>query len=379
MQFTDTVTVAGTRRRDDGYLVADARIARTGIQNYLGWEVGKPDMDQVRVYRPGSEVFSDETLRSAAHRPVSNDHPDEHVASKNWRDYAVGQSGDEVTGEGIFIRVPLMVSDESAISDIEAGKQELSAGYTCDLDFTAGTTPSGEAYDAIQKNIRLNHVAIVHRGRAGSQVRIGDASAWGAVPITNDQRPEKEKIMTLKTVTVDGVPVEVTDQGVTVIGTLQSRLADANTNLADAVKAHQVALAAKDAEIAKKDAEIDATKAKVLSDADLDKRVQARADLITVAKSIAKDIKTEGLTDAAIRKVAVVAKLGDAAVKDKAEAYIDARFDILAEDAKKVSNPFRQVVQGGIQSNDGASNSNDAYAAMLARDAAAWQGKKETA
>jgi hypothetical protein len=44
MQFTDVVTVAGTRRRDDGYLVADARIARTGIQNYLGWEVGKPDL-----------------------------------------------------------------------------------------------------------------------------------------------------------------------------------------------------------------------------------------------------------------------------------------------------------------------------------------------
>ena len=73
MQFTDAVTVAGTRWREDGYLVADARIARTGIQNYLGSEVGKPDMAQVRVYRPGSEVFSDETLRSAAHRPVTND------------------------------------------------------------------------------------------------------------------------------------------------------------------------------------------------------------------------------------------------------------------------------------------------------------------
>jgi hypothetical protein len=36
MNFTDAVTVAGTRRRDDGYLVADARIARTGIQTYLG-------------------------------------------------------------------------------------------------------------------------------------------------------------------------------------------------------------------------------------------------------------------------------------------------------------------------------------------------------
>ena len=54
MQFTDAVTVARTRRRDDGYLVTDTRVARTGIQFYLGPEVGKPDMAQVRVYRPGS-------------------------------------------------------------------------------------------------------------------------------------------------------------------------------------------------------------------------------------------------------------------------------------------------------------------------------------
>jgi hypothetical protein len=196
MQFTDAVTVAGTRRRDDGYLVADARIARTGIQTYHGSEVGKPNMAAVRVYRPGSEVFSEDTLKSAAHRPVTNDHPEEHVTSKNWKDYAVGQTGDEVTGEGIFIRVPLMVSDEA---------------------------------------------------------------------------------------------------------------------------------------------------------------------------------------DAAIRKAAVVAKLGDEAVKDKTEAYIDARFDILAEDAKKIADPFRTVVQNGIQTADGATNSNDASAAMLARDAAAWQGQKESA
>ena len=82
MQFTDAVTVAGTRRRDDGYLVADARIARTGIQTYLGSEVGKPDMSTVRVYRPGSEVFSDDTMKSAAHRPVTNDHPPELVSSE---------------------------------------------------------------------------------------------------------------------------------------------------------------------------------------------------------------------------------------------------------------------------------------------------------
>ena len=44
MNFTDIVTVAGTRRTGDGYLVADARIARTGIQTYSGVEIGRPEM-----------------------------------------------------------------------------------------------------------------------------------------------------------------------------------------------------------------------------------------------------------------------------------------------------------------------------------------------
>jgi hypothetical protein len=160
--------------------------------------------------------------------------------------------------------------------------------------------------------------------------------------------------MTLKTVTVDGIPVEVTDQGATVIGTLQSRLADANTKFTDAEKAHQTAIAAKDAELAKKDAEIDALKAKVLDEKALDAKVQARADLISVAKSIAKDVKTEGLTDADIRKAVVVAKLGDAALAGKPEAYIDARFDILAEDAKSNPDPFARAVSDGLKviSND---------------------------
>ncbi|NTS31278.1 DUF2213 domain-containing protein [Phyllobacterium sp. BT25] len=378
MQFTDAVTVAGTRRRDDGYLVADARIARTGIQTYLGSEVGKPAMPLVRVYRPGSEVFSDETLKSAAHRPVTNDHPSELVTSKTWKDVAVGQTGDEIAGEGIFIRVPLMVSDETAINDIEGGKQELSAGYTCDLDFTAGTTPSGEAYDAIQKNIRINHVAIVQRGRAGKQVRIGDgAHAWGITPITSDEETKGNRSMTTRTITVDGLSVELADKDAQIvqrtIDNLNKQITDAHSAQAKADSDHAKLVADKDAQLAKKDAEIDDLKGKVLDAAALDKRVQDRADLITTAKAIAKDVKTDGLTDAAIRKAVVAAKLGDEAVKDKAEAYVDARFDILAEDAaKNPGDPFRTVVQGGLKT-DGTNDASTAHAAMEARLRDAWK------
>ncbi|WP_342242648.1 DUF2213 domain-containing protein [Ensifer sp. OTU672] len=379
MKFTDTAPIAGTRRTADGYLVADVRTARTGIQLYSGREVGKPEMQSVKVYRSADQVFDKASLGSYAHKPVTNDHPTEAVTADTWKAVSVGQIGDEVARDGEFVRIPLVVMDAAAIKAIDEGKRELSAGYTCDLAWEPGTTPEGEKYDAIQKDIRINHVAIVERGRAGSKARIGDGvGQWGAAPFTSDQKPQEEKIMTLKTVTVDGIPVEVTDQGATVIGTLQQRLADAISKLTATETAHQTALAAKDAELAKKDAEIDATKAKVLSDADLDKRVQARADLVAKAKVLAKDVKTEGLSDAAIRKAVVVAKIGDAAVADKSDAYIDARFDTLVEDASKGgADPFRTVVKQGLTSDADITDSNKAYEAMLARDRNAWMGNQK--
>ena len=374
MQFTDSVQVAGTRRTADGYLVAEARSVRTGIQLYAGSEVGKPELSVVRVYRPADQVFADASLQSFTHAPVTMDHPAEAVTADNWKQLAVGEVSTAAKKDGEWVHLPLILKDAAAIQAVETGKRELSAGYTCELVFGDGVTPDGEAFNATQTNIKINHLAIVDRARAGSKARIGDgAISWGAAPVTNDQQPEKEKIMTLKTVTVDGIPVEVTDQGATVIGTLQSRLADANTKFTDAEKAHQTAIAAKDADLAKKDAEIDALKAKVLDEKALDAKVQARADLITVAKSIAKDVKTEGLTDAAIRKAVVSAKLGDAAIAGKADAYIDARFDILAEDAKRNPDPFAAVVRDGVKpTGDAHTQADDAWNKSVS-DLNAWR------
>lgn len=377
MNFTDSVLIAGTRTREDGSLLADARIARTGVQLYLGSEVGKPDMALVRVYRPGAEVFSADTMKSVAHRPVTNDHPKDFVNKDNWKDVAVGQTGDEITGEGIFIRVPLMVSDGATIKDIEQGKREISAGYTCDLDFASGISQNGEQYDAIQRNIRFNHVAIVARGRAGSQVRIGDAAPWGVAPIPT-QADERDPVMTdqLRTVMVDGLSVSTTDQGAQAIAKLQKDLSDSAANVAKLQEDHAKAIAAKDAELAKKDAEIDKYKAAALTDAQLDARVTARADLVGKAKALVKGLKTEGLSDADIRKAVVVAKRGEDKIKDKSEAYIDAAFELLLDDIdnQTQADPFKQALS------DYRPNLSDAQAAEKARNDAiaaqrdAWKG-----
>lgn len=379
MQFTDAVTLSGTRRTADGYLIAEAKSVRTGIQLYSGDEVGKPSMPIVRVYRPADQVFADASLQSFTHAPVTMNHPDEAVTADNWKELAVGEVSTAAKKDGEWVHLPLILKDAKAISAVEDGKRELSAGYTCELVWGDGVTPDGQQFNATQTNIKINHLAIVDRARAGSQARIGDGASWGAAPFIPDHNPKKETIMTLKTVTVDGIPVEVTDQGAVVISTLQTRLADANAKAEKAEAAHTAAIAAKDAELAKKDAELDAIKAKVLSDADLDKRVQERADLIAVANVIAKDVKTTGLSDAAIRKAVVAAKLGDAAISGKADAYIDARFDILAEDAKKEAgaDPFARVVSDGLKPNlNDATRETKAWSDGVS-DLNAWRYQKE--
>jgi hypothetical protein len=150
--------------------------------------------------------------------------------------------------------------------------------------------------------------------------------------------------MTTKTVLVDGLSVETTDAGAQAIAKLLQDRDEGRAAATAAATAHQTSLAVKDADLAKKDAEIDSLKGKVLTDAALDTRVQARADLLTVAKAI-HDGDYTGKSDDDIRKAVVQAKVGDAAIKDKPQAYIDARFDILAEDAKK--DPVNRLLRDG--------------------------------
>lgn len=378
MQFTDASVVAGTRRRDDGYLVADVRVARTGVQLYRGSEVGRPDLDLVRVYRPGDEVFSADTLKSAAHRPVTNDHPAELVTSQNWKQHAVGQTGDEVAGEGIYLRVPLMVSDEAAIKDIEGGKREVSAGYTCRLEWADGQTPAGEAYDAIQRDIRLNHVAIVARGRAGSEVRIGDGAApWGASPITSAADERKPHMAEqLRTVMVDGLSVSVTDQGAQAIEKLTKDRDDARKAVSDAEVAHADAIKAKDEEIGTLKADLKKAEDAVLKPADLDKMVADRAALIGTVKAIDAKIDVSGKSDADLRKAAVAAKLGDEMVKDASEAEIAGMFKAVAKDVK-AADPYRETVNGGLKVvGDAQVQADEAFAKSVA-DLNAWRTAKE--
>lgn len=334
MKFTDVMLADGAiRRTKDGYAAISAKVARAGnVQIYTGAELGMQDRATVRLFRPEGSVFDRHAVASYAGVPITMGHPKGGVSADSWKQHAVGEVGDEVLRDGEFIRVPMMLRDAAAIAAVEGGTRELSMGYDAQIILQDGMSPAGEPYDAIMGPVTMNHVAIVPMARGGKELRIGDgAEKWGAAPITTSNKEDKMSDA-LKTVVLgdQAVQVAATDHAA-----IEAWKASTAKQISDMQTSHAAALAVKDADLAKANAAKDAAEAKVLDAAAIDKLVADRGDLVAKAKAIAPTVAATGLSDAALRKAVVVAKLGDA-MKDKPDAYIDARFDILAEDAKPV-------------------------------------------
>lgn len=147
----------------EGFIIDTPVIARTGIQWY------RRDGKDVAEYRPAEEVFAPESLASFVGRPLTIDHPSFMVRADNVRSVVVGTILGEPWRDGQNLRARVVVHDKRAIELIESGlKAELSVGYTVETVARPGVTPEGVKYDAIQRNIRCNHLSIVTRGRAGN-------------------------------------------------------------------------------------------------------------------------------------------------------------------------------------------------------------------
>ena len=363
MQFTDNTTLANTRLTADGYLVAEINCARTGIQSYHGSEIGKGD-GLVNVYRDESEVFALDSLASFVGKPVTDNHPPVEVKASNWKQFAVGSIGEGVLRDGEHIKVPVTLMDAETIKAVQNGKREISMGYTAELEWVDGVTPQGEHYQAKQKNIRINHLAIVDKGRAGATCRFGDA-LWGD---TSPKQPQEAKTVNTRTVMVDGLPIETTDNGALAIEKLQQDKAAAEKLTRDAQVAADKVIADKDAQLAAKDAEIDVLKAKQLTDAEIDAKVAARSELIATAKAI-HDADYTGKSDSEIKAAALTAKGVD--IKDKSAEYIAARFDIEAENTNK-ADPFADAMRGVNANAPVTDNGYQAYTDSLTK---AWEHK----
>lgn len=360
VSVADRLEIADTAPTGDGYLAVNAKVARLGMYRYARAEIGDTEGDPnelVNVWRSEDEVFDKDAMASFAHKPITLNHPRDAVDKTNWRQHSRGMSGGRVARVGDFLEIPMVVNDGDAIKAIENGVRELSAGYSADIVIGDGVAPNGETYRAVMQNIRGNHIAIVDRGRAGSQCRIGDA-AWEAI----DSVPPKKETLKLPHIMHDGLKIDLNDAEA--VSALVTKLTDsaekadaakvvAEKALTDAEVAHASAL--KDANDAKDKAEAEAISAKkALDDAkitpeQLRDAAKAYAVMVDAAAKIAPDfVITDAMSEADIRKGVVLAKFGDS-YAGKSDSFFDALFEVESNkvaDAKpeEKSDAFRDAM-----------------------------------
>jgi len=163
-------------------------ISKEGVFPYLGKQIS-PELEPEKiymVYRPASELTSEETIESFNGVPFIDEHEMIGEGFTKYDDRPAGGVLFNVKADGGVLRGDFKIYSEELQEEIENGKKELSLGYLCDYKLEKGVW-NGQRYDAIQENIRGNHVALVQHGRMGSDVRVYDrAITMDALDITQE-------------------------------------------------------------------------------------------------------------------------------------------------------------------------------------------------
>lgn len=328
MLFNDSTTLSGVRRTADGYLAGSVKAARTGTQVYDRRELGLSGPGTVVMYRPPEAVFAEDSMKTYAGKPITLGHPKDGVSAENWKELAIGTVGSKVMRDGESVVVDFSIMDAASIAAVEAGTREISMGYSTPVEMKDGTAPDGTAYQAIQTGpIRINHMAVVAKARGGSELRIGDeANNWGASPITTGPAPQphRETSMNTKVVVLGDSAVTVELAEAAIIETFK-------TGLLKKLSDSDTALAAKDEEIGGLKAQVKTLTDAAMTPEKLAAAVAARVALEQSVQLIDASIECAGVSDADLRKQAVVAKLGDEVTKDASDAEISGMFKALSK------------------------------------------------
>lgn len=163
---------------NDFWYIKDNPLSKVGVFPYLGRQISSElEPDKIyQVLRPEEELNSEETLNSFKLVPIVDDHT--MLGTKPGMQPAEEKGVHGVIGDDVYFKDGIIYGDlkifsESLKEEIENGKKELSMGYFCDYELKEGEF-KGQPYQAIQRNLRINHVALVDEGRMGADVRVMD-------------------------------------------------------------------------------------------------------------------------------------------------------------------------------------------------------------
>lgn len=350
VQRFDNVAFKATKT-DEGFIRDSPIVGRTGILVYRN-----ADGTERREYRPPEEAFKADSLASLMGKPITIGHKAFVTAGNAAKVAPVGSVLSAGRQDGNAIRADIV------IYNLDTDARELSCGYSLNLDETPGITPEGEHYDAIQRNIVYNHVALVPQGRAGIARLNMDGSQ-----IIDDERNENDMAEMTKIRLDSGIEYECAPEVKVEIEKMRKDSAEAQKEQ-DKLQAKFDALEAelkKEQEGRKADAEA--------HKANFDEAVKARVELLKVAEAH-KVADADSMTDTEIKTAVIKAVRGGAINLDgKSADYIEAAFDMAKADIKQHEDGMaeqRKATQthddeGAQENNDAADDPEAAYQKLI--------------
>lgn len=324
------------QKTKEGYLSGRAIVTNIGVFPYRN-----SDGTIRHELRHPDEIMDSESLETLRMKPISNNHPDELVIdTENIKQHQVGFTGSEVKNDAYHISIPISITDQKAIDDVNKGKRALSAGYSLMLEEKPGTW-MGVHYDAIQRNIRYNHVAIVDRGRAGDAAKIRmDSSdkrttsyyiSWNNDSAQNNEKEDKtlNENLNLKKITLDGVEYTAETEVIKTVNGLQKQVDTLEKELTD-LKTEKSTLEADRDTLKDKVDQLEKTAA---DEKQIEERVQKRIVILTAAEMAR--INTDGKTEKEIMSEVILTVFSKADLKDRDDGYILGRFEGAVDELEK--------------------------------------------
>lgn len=160
----DSIQLDKTYFTEEGYLIDHPIVTSVGIFEYTN-----PDGSTRRELRLPEDVFAPESLASYKGKPIIITHDAGYVSKDNVEDETIGTILSAGYQDGDNVRAEIIIHNTDAMK--QSGLRELSLGYNLRLEETPGVW-EGQPYDAIQRDIVINHLALVGQARAGEQARL---------------------------------------------------------------------------------------------------------------------------------------------------------------------------------------------------------------
>ena len=304
--------------RIGAFLHDSAHVTASGVFPYADGKGG------VRMeWRPQEEIESPLFLDSLQGVPLTWLHPKN---TKTAPASIIGMVKSKGLVEDTGVRSEVVVYETDEVTKTTA--RGLSLGFTCDLIEQSGLTPEGVKYDAIQRNLRADHLAVVPNPRVKT----------ARLNLDNDDtgKPKMPSVRLDSGIEYEAA-AEVIHELTTIKTNLQKEAARADSAVATAETA------------TRKVAELETQLTQVKADAKTEafEAAKARVKLEEVATGLKVTVKADS-SDDDLRCAVVKAVRGDSfPLEGKSSAYIEAAYELAVIDSAKTTSQARNVTLHG--------------------------------